>query len=83
MVVATPGRLGEHIKAGNLRLDQCRAVVLDEVDVLLGDTFAFAQQVRQGPPTISGLEELASNGLGISLAGMSDRCPWTYDRSSH
>lgn len=84
MVVATPGRLGEHIKAGNLRLDQCRAVVLDEVDVLLGDTFAFAQQVRQGHPTISVVEEfLASNGLGISLAGMSDRCPWTYDRSSH
>lgn len=46
VVVATPGRLGEHIKAGNLRLNQCRAVVLDEVDVLLGDTFAFAQQVR-------------------------------------
>ncbi|CAL8471592.1 g11134 [Coccomyxa elongata] len=45
VVVATPGRLGEHIKAGNLRLHQCRAVVLDEVDVLLGDTFAFAQQV--------------------------------------
>jgi ATP-dependent RNA helicase DDX18/HAS1 len=46
VVVATPGRLGEHIKAGNLRLDQCRAIVLDEVDILLGDTFAFAQQVR-------------------------------------
>ncbi len=38
--------LMEHIKAGNLRLHQCRAVVLDEVDVLLGDAFAFAQQVR-------------------------------------
>lgn len=49
MVVATPGRLAEHIKAGNLRLEQCRAVVLDEVDVLLGDTFAFAQQVRLNP----------------------------------
>lgn len=50
-MVATPGRLGEHIKAGNLRLDQCRAVVLDEVDVLLGDTFAFAQQVRAEKPS--------------------------------
>ncbi len=45
VVVATPGRLAEHVKAGNLRLDQTRAIVLDEVDVLLGDSYAFAQQV--------------------------------------
>ena len=46
LVVATPGRLAEHIKAGTLKLAQCQAVVLDEADVLLGDAFAFAQQVR-------------------------------------
>ena len=45
LVVATPGRLAEHVKAGNLKLAQCRALVLDEADVLLGDAFAFAEQV--------------------------------------
>ena len=44
-MVATPGRLAEHVKAGNLKLAQCRALVLDEADVLLGDAFAFAEQV--------------------------------------
>ena len=48
-MVATPGRLAEHIKAGSLRLAQCQAVVLDEADVLLGDAFAFAQQARPCP----------------------------------
>ena len=45
-MVATPGRLAEHVATGSLRLTQCAAIVLDEVDVLLGDTFAFAQQAR-------------------------------------
>ena len=49
LVVATPGRLAEHIKGGTLKLAQCQAVVLDEADVLLGDAFAFAQQARPCP----------------------------------
>ena len=49
LVVATPGRLAEHIKASSLKLAQCQAVVLDEADVLLGDAFAFAQQARPCP----------------------------------
>ena len=36
LVVATPGRLVEHLEAGNLDLSACKAVILDEVDVLLG-----------------------------------------------
>ena len=36
VVVGTPGRINELMAKGALRLDQCRAVVLDEVDILLG-----------------------------------------------
>ena len=36
VVVGTPGRINELMTKGALRLDQCRAVVLDEVDILLG-----------------------------------------------
>ena len=37
MLIATPGRLAEHIRAGNVELDGCMAMVLDEVDILLGE----------------------------------------------
>lgn len=46
LVVATPGRLGEHLAAGTLRLGRCATVVLDETDVLLGDAGAFREQAR-------------------------------------
>ena len=46
LVVATPGRLGEHLAAGTLTLERCRMVVLDETDVLLGDAGAFREQAR-------------------------------------
>lgn len=36
MVVATPGRIQELLARDSLRLDRCKAIVLDEVDVLLG-----------------------------------------------
>ena len=48
-MVATPGRLGEHIKAGTLKLHQCHAIVMDEADVLLGDAYAFSAQVHPYP----------------------------------
>lgn len=37
VVVAGPGRAREHLAAGTLRLDACRAVVLDEADLLLSE----------------------------------------------
>ena len=46
LVVATPGRLAEHLAAGTLTLSRCRSVVLDETDVLLGDAGAFREQAR-------------------------------------
>jgi ATP-dependent RNA helicase DDX18/HAS1 len=45
VVVGTPGRLSELIKAQELRLDNCMAVVMDEVDVLLGEASLFQEQV--------------------------------------
>ena len=45
-VVATPGRLAEHLKAGTLSLDACDATILDEVDVLLGDAAQFGEAVN-------------------------------------
>lgn len=35
-MVATPGRLQRLLEGGGLELSQCRMIVLDEVDVLLG-----------------------------------------------
>jgi superfamily II DNA/RNA helicase len=47
LVVATPGRLAEHLSAGTLTLERCGTVVLDETDVLLGDAGAFREQARR------------------------------------
>ena len=46
VLVGTPGRLLELITSGSLSLEFCRAVVLDEVDVLLSSALAFSEQVR-------------------------------------
>ena len=45
LVVATPGRVAEHARAGSLTLDAATHIVLDEADVLLADAGAFADQV--------------------------------------
>jgi superfamily II DNA/RNA helicase len=37
LLVATPGRVLSHLGAGTLELKGCSAIVLDEVDVLLGE----------------------------------------------
>ena len=37
LLVTTPGRAASHLKSGALQLSGCKAVVLDEVDVLLGE----------------------------------------------
>lgn len=46
VVIGTPGRLMELVRAGALSLERCSAVVCDEVDILLGGTFSFAEQVQ-------------------------------------
>src|SRR5579875_1761532 len=40
MVVGTPGRLGDHLRRGNLDLSALRVVVLDEADEMLDLGFA-------------------------------------------
>ena len=46
VVIGTPGRVLSHVQAGTLDLSACQTVVIDEVDVLLGDQHAFAEQVE-------------------------------------
>ncbi len=36
LLVATPGRLQKHLEESTLELDDCRLLVLDEVDVIMG-----------------------------------------------
>ena len=45
LAIGTPGRLRELVMNGSLNLDNCNAIVCDEVDVLLGPTSTFAEQV--------------------------------------
>lgn len=44
IIIGTPGRLKDHIKNGNLRLNNCRMIVLDEVDRMLD--MGFINDVR-------------------------------------
>ena len=52
-VVGTPGRIQDHLRRGTLKLDQIRAVVLDEADEML--KMGFVDEVEQilaeAPPT--------------------------------
>ncbi len=43
LVIATPGRLMELIKGGHMDLKACQTLVLDEVDVLLGERLSYMQ----------------------------------------
>ena len=45
ILVATPGRLMDHMAAGVVRLDQCECVVLDEADQMLD--MGFVPAIRQ------------------------------------
>ena len=45
IVVGTPGRVARLIEEGKMFTDDVDAVVLDECDVLLGESFEFAEQV--------------------------------------
>lgn len=40
VVVGTPGRVIDHIQRGNLNLEECEIVVLDEADEMLNMGFA-------------------------------------------
>lgn len=42
IIIATPGRLLDHVERGNLRLDSVRVIVLDEADRMLDIGFAPA-----------------------------------------
>ena len=56
VLVGTPGRLVELLQDGCLRLDFCRAVVCDEVDVLLGAGWGLGRADRA--PAALGATEL-------------------------
>ena len=45
IVIGTPGRVARLIEEGKMLTDDVEAVVMDECDVLLGDSFEFAEQV--------------------------------------
>jgi ATP-dependent RNA helicase DDX18/HAS1 len=45
VVVGTPGRVSHLVEVGKLEVNDLEAVVMDECDVLLGDSFEFAEQV--------------------------------------
>ncbi|GLI63965.1 hypothetical protein VaNZ11_007133, partial [Volvox africanus] len=45
LLVATPGRLQQHLERGSLELTDCRMLVMDEADVLMGAQADFASQV--------------------------------------
>lgn len=38
ILVASPGQLLEHLQKGNLSLERCNALVMYEVDILLGQS---------------------------------------------
>lgn len=44
IVIGTPGRLNMFVEEGELKLHSTQFVVLDEVDILLGDASLFAEQ---------------------------------------
>lgn len=87
ILVATPGRLMDHMGMGNLRLDQTEIFVLDEADQMLDLGFIHAiralvkelPKVRQSlffsatmPPAIGSLAaELLSNPVHVSVAPVS------------
>ena len=45
IIIATPGRLLDHVESGNLKLDLVRIIVLDEADRMLD--IGFAPQIRR------------------------------------
>lgn len=52
LVICTPGRFSEHLAAGNVNLEAAKAVVMDEVDVLMGKwtlthMYMHTQEFRQ------------------------------------
>lgn len=55
VLVCTPGRVHELVQEGALSFQSCRIVVLDEVDVLLGDMSEFRELVA--PIQASGATE--------------------------
>ena len=46
IVIGTPGRIRYLCETGRMELDDLDSIILDECDVLLGDAFEFASQIR-------------------------------------
>ena len=83
LVVATPGRLVEHLEAGNLNLSACKAVVLDEVDVLLGWSTSQAVSVSMLDSLTRGLKALAlHHAPSVTHSATSPICSLFEPRSS-
>jgi len=46
IVIGTPGRIRYLCETGRMELDDLDSIILDECDVLLGDAFKFASQIK-------------------------------------
>jgi ATP-dependent RNA helicase DDX18/HAS1 len=46
IVIGTPGRIRYLCETGRMELDDLDSIILDECDVLLGDAFEFASQIK-------------------------------------
>ncbi len=58
MVVGTPGRVGDHIRRGSLKLESIRHLVIDEADLMLD--MGFSDEVKQ-------IMDLLPNDISIYL----------------
>ena len=78
LVVATPGRLMDHIKRGNLRTDAVTDVVLDEADEMLN--MGFYKDVVKILDTLKARRRLAMFSATISREVMD--IGWLYQRDA-
>lgn len=76
IVVATPGRLMDHIKRRTLRLDQVQTVVLDEADRMLD--MGFVRDVTRILDMMKGRKNLGLFSATISREVMD--ISWVYQR---
>lgn len=78
IVVATPGRLLDHMNRGNIRLDSVHTMVLDEADEMLN--MGFYKDVRKILDQIKSRQRLAMFSATISREVMD--IGWLYQRDA-